>query len=333
MKHTVMKWWAARERKRRIAKDARILGSQVWAERFAGWFDDVGRFRAEPDGGIHLKELGVSVPAEIGQWLLGRNRNYLYCIELSKCGASFSVEAAGLVASIGGGRYLLEPDTLFILWELVVEKAYYWVRPPTPPLIFDIGMNVGFASLVFADRFPEAEVVGFEPFGNTFARLQRNLAMNPQLAKRIHPHPWALANRNAEETWGMSADNAGTSSQFSGEVAGRQVPMPVVLRSASAAMDSALSRFPGRTCIVKMDCEGGEYAIMDDWAASGFLDRIHFLAMEYHEMGGHSLDELEEWFRQHGFCAVVQPKRMDGRKLPFGAIFAFPEKRSGNVPG
>ena len=310
--------------RKQLIRDARTLGSMEWAKYFKGWFDDVSQFSVESDGNVRLHRLGISVSPETARWLLNRNMNYGYCLELQEQGVTFSVDSVGLLGEYRGGRFLLEPDTLVILWELLCQNAYRWTSAHAPTLIFAVGMNVGFTAIMFAIRHPYAEIVGFEPFGPTFERLKRNLALNPQLAGRITACNIALSEHDAEEKWYRSQDNAALSSQFDFNCG--MAPELVRLRSATLAMQPALDAHPGWKCVVKMDCEGGEYAILKDWAASGFAAKVDLLAMEYHEFGGHLLADLEKWFCDNGFTAIVQPLRWQGKQMKWGAVFAFPNR-------
>jgi FkbM family methyltransferase len=330
MKKRVSMWWRAYERKKRIARDARIIGSMPWAEYFNGWFDDVTAFSAEPNGGIFLRRLGVTIPRETALWLLGRNWSYGNCVQLAERGVTFQMEASGLVADFQGGRFLLQDwVSVHILHELVVQHSYYWAPLGTPLLIFDIGMNIGFSALMLAIREPSALVIGFEPFRSTFDVMQRNLALNPGLASRITAYQYGLSDRDAQEEWTLSVDDASISGQFLEKGPGDQESTPVTLRAASAVMGPLREAHPHRGCMVKMDCEGGEYAILKDWAGSGFLKHIDLLAMEYHEIGGHRLEELESCLIRNGFTAIVQPAKSTGKPSPFGFIYAFPRRGAG----
>ena len=82
--------------------------------------------------------------------------------------------------------------------------------------------------------------------------------------------------------------------------------------------------------VVKMDCEGGEYAIFSDWGKTGFINKIDLLVMEYHEVGGHSRSELEQWLADNNFIAVIQPHIIDGRQCSWGSIVAAPIRSRGS---
>lgn len=59
--------------------------------------------------------------------------------------------------------------------------------------VFDIGANIGAHTLPFAQLVgPMGRVVAFEPTKYAFAKLQRNLALNPELALRVSANQVAL---------------------------------------------------------------------------------------------------------------------------------------------
>lgn len=56
---------------------------------------------------------------------------------------------------------------------------------PKDAIIFDVGANFGLMSLPFAQIVPEGKVYAFEPAHYAIAKLERNLSLNPELAKHI----------------------------------------------------------------------------------------------------------------------------------------------------
>lgn len=54
-------------------------------------------------------------------------------------------------------------------------------------IVLDVGANVGIMSLNFAMKSEFGKVYAFEPTHYAFDKLQRNLDLNPELAKRIYP--------------------------------------------------------------------------------------------------------------------------------------------------
>lgn len=320
------RWHAKIERWRRLRKDAAIMGSMEWAERLGGWFDDVGEFRATTGGGMNLTRFGLKLPEQVASWVLGKNRNYAMMCDLAKNGVAFSMQEGRLVGEWRGTRFGLEPDTVLILWELAVEQAYRWTDFGRETLVFDIGTNVGFVSLGFATLHPEAQIYGFEAFEATCARARENLAANPQFSGRVRFECRALSDHNAKEKWTLDVNDAACSGQF-GDYVGEGHPERVEVVRASEAMGPILDEHRGCPCVVKMDCEGGEYAILADWEASGLAQRIDLVVMEYHEIAGHTLGEIEAWCRRNGFAAVRRPKLLAGMARNFGDMVLARTKR------
>lgn len=308
---------AALQRKRRLRKDAAIMGSFEWAERLGGWFDDVSQFHALEKGGMRLERLDIELPKPVALWVLGRNRNYAMMCELAANGAIFEMAGERLLGKWKGTKFGLEPDTLLIFWELVVEQAYRWADFGRETLVFDIGTNVGFVSLGFATLHPHARIYGFEAFEKTYCRAIDNLGRNPQFLERIQFHCQALSDHNAHEEWTLDVNDAACSGQF-GDFVGEGRKEQVAVGRASDLMAPILKAHAGWPCVVKMDCEGGEYAILKNWEESGVANRIDLVLMEYHEIAGHSVAEIEDWCRRNGFSAVRRPKLLGGTQRNFG---------------
>ncbi|MBR3583301.1 MAG: FkbM family methyltransferase [Kiritimatiellae bacterium] len=327
MKRWLSKRFQLLQRTRRLRKDAAIIGSAEWAERLGGWFDDVSPFRALEGGGMRLGKLGLELPGETAAWVLGRNRNYMMMCELADNGAAFEFSGGRLWGHWRGTHFILEPDTLFIFWELVVARAYRWGDFGQETLVFDIGTNVGFVSLGFATLHPTARIFGFEAFGPTHARAAANLAANPQFAGRVRFECAALSDHAGIERWTLDVNDAACSGQF-GDFVGEGRTEEVSVRRASSAMVPVLDAHSGWPCVVKMDCEGGEYAILKDWEASGMSKRIDLVLMEYHEIAGHTAQEIESWCRRNGFACVWRPTLLGGKPRHFGDMVLA---RGGNL--
>lgn len=65
----------------------------------------------------------------------------------------------------------------------VYENKY--VQLKSDDVIFDIGANVGIMSLNFANKAKTGKVYAFEPTHYALKKLQRNIELNPELAKNI----------------------------------------------------------------------------------------------------------------------------------------------------
>ena len=61
------------------------------------------------------------------------------------------------------------------------------VQVPDDGIVFDVGANIGTVTLPLAQKIARGRVFAFEPAHHVFARLERNLALNPELAARVTP--------------------------------------------------------------------------------------------------------------------------------------------------
>lgn len=65
--------------------------------------------------------------------------------------------------------------------EVLIDEGYSFPTEQTPRLIIDAGANVGYTSVYFANRFPDATIIAVEPDRGNFRMLQRNTAAYPKV--------------------------------------------------------------------------------------------------------------------------------------------------------
>jgi FkbM family methyltransferase len=75
------------------------------------------------------------------------------------------------------------------------EKRFLMDAAVDAQVIFDVGANVGFYSLLWASRMSNGEIHAFEPVPSTFQWLTRNVEIN-QLGKLIKPNNFGLGNES-----------------------------------------------------------------------------------------------------------------------------------------
>lgn len=166
-----------------------------------------------------------------------------------------------------------------------------------PGVIFDVGANIGSASVYLALRYPEARVYAFEPLPENVALLRRNVAC---FGGRVTVLPFGLSDRDGEFAYFMSDDSANLGG--GGFVSGpgnrptSEVRLP--LREVGAVMRELGVEWAD---VWKIDTEGSEHAILraipaavlaraqavigelhgrEDWAACELLSRLHRLGVD-----------------------------------------------------
>lgn len=160
-------------------------------------------------------------------------------------------------------------DTL-TAYEIFVAEVYRSVGPnPDNSVrrIVDVGANVGFSLLYFGSRYPNAQMIAFEPHPVHVSSLKKNLELN-NLTSRVTLHPVAACSRSGTV---RLSDEENCSSVVPGEG-------PRAIEVAAADFFEKVGTEPVE--ILKMDIEGGEYDLLRDPRFAG-LD-VRTIVLEWH---------------------------------------------------
>lgn len=130
--------------------------------------------------------------------------------------------------------------------------------------ILDIGANVGLFGLAARVVFPQAVIHCYEPN----AALETYLAHQAKIARYDY-----FLEAVGREAGRVSLDVDPTESVHSTSYSDPVGAIPQI------ALRTALERFGGSADLVKMDCEGAEWEILEDLES---WQRVRFLALEYH---------------------------------------------------
>jgi FkbM family methyltransferase len=166
---------------------------------------------------------------------------------------------------------------VFLIWEIFDQRAY--AIPPEPHRILesigrpirlvDLGANIGLGARFLDGELPIASVIAYEPISADLPILRRNLAQTASQG------PWRI-NEAAAYTHDSSV----------GFVIGRPLEGRISLDGAD---DGA--RVPARDVfrdlqnadLLKMDIEGGEWAILQDQRLA--QTSLRAIVMEFHSWG------------------------------------------------
>lgn len=147
-------------------------------------------------------------------------------------------------------------------------------------LVLDIGAQIGTASVVLS-RLHRGKILCFEPVPENCRFLQMNLEANKVTNAVIVPA--AVTGQD-----GFVEFEIDPNSSVAGRAAGLMATDPRVFsqsfRATSVTLRTALKGFPSQTIhLIKMDCEGGEYSIVDQLTPE-LLPRIRNLTFEVHDL-------------------------------------------------
>jgi FkbM family methyltransferase len=160
--------------------------------------------------------------------------------------------------------------------QIFINLDYAFSVKHAPKNIIDAGGNIGFASIYFANKYPDAKIVVLEPEKSNFDLLKKNVA----LYSNITPVFGALWNQNGTINlvdpnlgkWGFMTQSQGSADTFGATL--HAVP--------SMTVDTMMEKFGlERVDILKIDIEGAEREVFLD--SSSWLKNVDTIIVELHE--------------------------------------------------
>jgi FkbM family methyltransferase len=178
------------------------------------------------------------------------------------------------------------------------SSRYVLIPPELPPLepevVYDIGANIGIASLYYATRFPKAAFYGFEPVPSNVDVCRLNFRNLP----RGEVFPWAVGGRSGtaffefseEDLRGGRLEGQGQAKE---DASKKRIEVPVF-----SIADLAVRKELPPPDFVKIDVEGAELEVLK--GMGGQAGSIKRLLVETH---GPEVDAAcRQWFGAHQFA-------------------------------
>jgi FkbM family methyltransferase len=199
-------------------------------------------------------------------------------------GITFRIKNDYVLINVNGvwlqGR---EYDDIRFVDEIFFRNTYNFISNK-PSCVIDVGMNVGLASLFFANKIFAQEIHSFEPFKETFDRALGNFELNPQLARKITTYNFGLAANDEQITVLLPEKSDSGANSIRGYQSG--VPTTISVRNARNVLEpiiaSALAK--GLAIVAKIDCEGAEFSVFQELESGGLLDQISVFLVEWHRI-------------------------------------------------
>jgi len=162
--------------------------------------------------------------------------------------------------------------------------------PQAPQTILDVGANVGLFSLLAARLFPQATIHAYEPNPAVAEACQQNLEQ-----------AGVVLYRQA-----VSLERGWVEMQGADDYRGAQAVKTTAGQGIEcAAFREAVQRLGGHVDLLKLDCEGAEWSILQDEATMTHIDVVR---MEYHLRGRQSAADVDAVAARLGFrCKHVRP--------------------------
>jgi len=179
----------------------------------------------------------------------------------------------------GFSFYFVNRKEFEILWHNIFKKEEYKVDLKTScPFIIDIGTHIGLATIYFKNKYPQAEIIAFEPNPQTAKILKLNLKANH--LKKVTVIEAAVSHKIGKERFYI--DNVSQTPWTWGDSlikniwASKNPPQSISVKAVT------LSKFLTKTVdLLKIDAEGAENEIIKE--ISSKLHLIKNLIIEYHK--------------------------------------------------
>lgn len=244
-----------------------------------------------------LKNLveGFAVQNDIHN-LVFRSAPYLF--EIKKYFPELVMEShkEGVLASFNNLKLYVETsEEFFILKEVFIEKDYNLLSNESF-VVFDIGMNIGISSLFFGLKKNVAKIYSFEPVVTTYNQALYNLELNKAYSSKIETFNYGLGdstrmekvlfNPQAKGNCGIRLDSSLVIDRNNAK------EIEIGIKNISDILPDLIAKHPGKKMVLKIDCEGAEYEIIQKLNDSNLLIDIDVLLIEWHDKGAKILEDI-----------------------------------------
>jgi FkbM family methyltransferase len=214
--------------------------------------------------------------------------NHLYTKNIDRIsqqerfGVKFWLEDEELIAGIDNIEMYINNDEDLILIEEIFFANDYNIVPSRNSIAIDVGMNVGMASLTLASNPKIDAVFSYEPFLTPFHRAVKNFRRNPLIKNKITTRNVGLSDGN--RSLDVKTDyNATIGTSIRGVQVGET--QTIQIRDAAEELQPIIEQAARRELgvLIKVDCEGSEFAIFDSLGKASLFHKIDAVMMEWHK--------------------------------------------------
>jgi FkbM family methyltransferase len=184
---------------------------------------------------------------------------------------------------------------------------YFGYRVTPGDVVVDIGANIGIFSLYAAKVCGASRVVSFEPFGDNYTILNKNVEQNNiRIVTCVNQ---AVAGTRGLRTLRLNSTDSGSHSLVIGS-SERTVEVEC------CTLGDVFQRFSlTKIDYLKMDCEGAEYEVLEN--ATSRLQQVGRISMETHTTSDRTAEDLEKLLHRHGFdVRLFGGHRLYATRLP-----------------
>lgn len=225
---------------------------------------------------------------------------------------------------VGGGVKICLHGISAVLHDSVEEmicreiwySEEYNINLAKDSIVIDIGLNIGMASLFFANKEYVKKVYAFEPDKRVYEKAIHNISLNEKIRDKIETFNVACANTDKQETYLIDSRESAGIFQRNNVLNSKCGEIEVTCVDAARVLGDIIDQHYGyEKILIKCDCEGAEYEIFYRLEEAGYFDKINAFVMEWHD-GRRS--EIEKIFERNNFAYIIS----ENRRGIFGLCYA-----------
>lgn len=159
-------------------------------------------------------------------------------------------------------------------------------------VVFDIGMNRGYAALKFSNFDSCKAVYGFEINDETYNLALENFNLNPSLNHKITPYNYGLSNQDEDvDIYYLPGSDGVTNTELeftnlqSEWLRGKEQlkTKKAKVKEAGSVISHILEKENiTSNIVIKIDTEGSEHKILDNLILEGVMDKVDLIMGEVH---------------------------------------------------
>ena len=149
------------------------------------------------------------------------------------------------------------------------REEYFFESNKTDPLIIDCGANIGMSIVYFKYRYPNSQIIAFEPDKDLIPIINKNILDNK--LTNIELRQEAISTKNGETDFYHMGDDSGSLHILEKSFKSEKVK---IIRLKDILRHKETVEF------LKLDIEGEETQVLEDCAKE--LDKVNHIFVDYH---------------------------------------------------
>jgi len=174
-----------------------------------------------------------------------------------------------------------------IFYDVFINECYK-TSSYAPAVIYDLGTNIGIASLYFASVFPKAKIYGFEPMPGNYEVAKLNYS---SIKNESQVYELAVGNENKDIFLNIDEYNSGAHRVCDESSSERKYKIPIKMLRLDTLINQYKIPPPD---FLKIDTEGSESIILE--GLGEFRKQVQYICLETHSLDLHN--NCKEWIKE-----------------------------------